>query len=88
MDDIKKAIQDATATDRFKGILAYTEDQVVSTDFITDSRSSIVDGKACISLNPQFVKLVAWYDHVTSLVRLGLSLSLGMTMSMVTVIVS
>jgi len=36
----------------------------VSTDFITDSRSSIVDGKACISLNPQFVKLVAWYGHV------------------------
>ena len=65
MDDIKKAIKDAAATDRFKGILAYTEDQVVSTDFITDSRSSIVDGKACISLNPQFVKLVAWYDHIT-----------------------
>ncbi|XP_065890137.1 glyceraldehyde-3-phosphate dehydrogenase 2-like [Dysidea avara] len=63
MDDIKKAIQDAAATDRFKGILGYTEDQVVSTDFITDSRSSIVDGKSCLSLNPQFVKLVAWYDN-------------------------
>jgi len=44
-----------------KGILTFTEDQVVSTDFISDTHSSVVDMGACISLNPQFVKLVAWY---------------------------
>ena len=46
-----------------KGILAYTEDQVVSTDFVSDSHSSIFDAGACISLNPHFVKLVSWYDN-------------------------
>jgi len=46
-----------------KGILAYTEDQVVSSDFIGDSHSSIFDAGAGISLNPNFVKLVSWYDN-------------------------
>lgn len=46
-----------------KGILGYTEDDVVSTDFITDSRSSIFDAKAGIALSDTFVKLVAWYDN-------------------------
>jgi glyceraldehyde 3-phosphate dehydrogenase len=44
------------------GILGYTEDQVVSSDFIGDPRSSIFDAGAGISLSPNFVKLVAWYD--------------------------
>lgn len=43
-----------------KGILAYTEDSVVSSDFVGDSNSSIFDANACISLNPHFVKLVSW----------------------------
>lgn len=46
-----------------KGILGYTEDDVVSSDFIGDTHSSIFDAKAGISLNPNFVKLIAWYDN-------------------------
>ena len=44
-------------------ILGYTEDEVVSSDLNGDERSSIFDAKAGISLNPNFVKLVAWYDN-------------------------
>ncbi|KAL3078575.1 hypothetical protein niasHT_034104 [Heterodera trifolii] len=57
-----KAVKKA-ANGKLKGILAYTEDQVVSTDFLGDSHSSIFDAGACISLNPHFVKLVSWYDN-------------------------
>jgi glyceraldehyde 3-phosphate dehydrogenase len=46
-----------------KGILAYTEDEVVSTDFIHDPRSSIFDAGAGIELNKRFFKLVSWYDN-------------------------
>jgi glyceraldehyde 3-phosphate dehydrogenase len=46
-----------------KGILGYTNEDVVSTDFIHDPRTSIFDSKASIMLNPTFVKLVAWYDN-------------------------
>ena len=46
-----------------KGILGYTTDMVVSTDFLGDTRSSIVDAKAGIQLSPTFVKLVSWYDN-------------------------
>jgi len=46
-----------------KGILGYTEDAVVSTDFIGDSRSSIFDAQAGIALSDNFVKLVSWYDN-------------------------
>jgi len=45
-----------------KGVLAYTEDQVVSSDFLTSSFSSIFDAGAGISLNEHFVKLVSWYE--------------------------
>ena len=48
---------------KLKGILGYTEDDVVSTDFIGDSRSSIFDAKAGIALSDNFVKLVSWYDN-------------------------
>lgn len=46
-----------------KGVLGYTEDAVVSTDFLTDPRTSIFDAEAGIQLNDNFVKLVAWYDN-------------------------
>jgi len=46
-----------------KGYLGYTEDMVVSTDFVSDERSSIFDAKAGIQLNKNFVKLVSWYDN-------------------------
>jgi glyceraldehyde 3-phosphate dehydrogenase len=46
-----------------KGVLGYTEDKVVATDFRTDPRTSIFDAEAGIALDPTFVKLVAWYDN-------------------------
>lgn len=61
-EDIKAAIKKASENE-LKGILAYTEDDVVSTDFIGDQHSSIFDAKAGISLNDNFVKLVSWYDN-------------------------
>ena len=46
-----------------KGILGYTEDAVVSSDFIHDEHTSIFDAKAGIALTDKFVKLVSWYDN-------------------------
>jgi len=53
----------AASEGELKGILGYTEDQVVSTDFLGDNRSSIFDAKAGIALNDNFVKVVSWYDN-------------------------
>jgi glyceraldehyde 3-phosphate dehydrogenase len=61
-EDIKKAMK-AASEGAMKGILAYTEDEVVSSDFIGDSHTSIFDAKAGISLNDNFVKIIAWYDN-------------------------
>lgn len=61
-DEIKAAFKKASENE-LKGILGYTEDSVVSTDFIGDSRTSIFDANAGIMLNPTFVKLVSWYDN-------------------------
>jgi len=61
-DEIKQKVKEASEGD-LKGILGYTEDQVVSTDFLGDSHSSIFDAKAGIQLNPTFVKLISWYDN-------------------------
>nr|AOR07123.1 glyceraldehyde-3-phosphate dehydrogenase [Mesenchytraeus antaeus] len=62
-DEIKAAVKEASESGPLKGILAYTEDQVVSSDFNTSHYSSIFDAGAGISLTPNFVKLVAWYDN-------------------------
>jgi glyceraldehyde 3-phosphate dehydrogenase len=59
---IKAAMKKASEGD-MKGILGYTEDEVVSTDFLGDARTSIFDAKAGISLNDNFVKVVSWYDN-------------------------
>ncbi|RKF75246.1 Glyceraldehyde-3-phosphate dehydrogenase [Golovinomyces cichoracearum] len=61
-EDIKAVIKEA-ANGELKGILSYTEDEIVSTDLIGDNNSSIFDAKAGISLNDNFVKLVSWYDN-------------------------
>ncbi|EFP79000.2 hypothetical protein PGT21_027844 [Puccinia graminis f. sp. tritici] len=61
-DEIKATIK-AASEGPLKGILGYTDEDLVSTDFVGDSHSSIFDAKAGISLNPNFVKLVSWYDN-------------------------
>jgi glyceraldehyde 3-phosphate dehydrogenase len=58
MEVLKKASEN-----ELKGILGYTEDDVVSQDFVSDTRTSIVDAKAGIGLNSTFFKLVSWYDN-------------------------
>jgi len=62
MDAIVAAVKEAAAGD-MKGVLGWTEDEVVSNDFKTDKLSSIVDIKAGIALTDNFVKLVSWYDN-------------------------
>lgn len=61
-DEIKATIKKASEGE-YKGIVEYTEDLVVSTDFIGSTSSSIFDAQAGIQLNPNFVKLIAWYDN-------------------------
>uniref|UniRef100_A0A0E0NHE7 Glyceraldehyde-3-phosphate dehydrogenase n=3 Tax=Oryza TaxID=4527 RepID=A0A0E0NHE7_ORYRU len=61
-DQIKAAIKEE-AEGKLKGILGYVEEDLVSTDFQGDSRSSIFDAKAGIALSDTFVKLVSWYDN-------------------------
>jgi len=61
--DIKALIKAKSESAEFKGIMGYTEDEVVSTDFQGDRRSSIFDAGACIGLTDTFVKLVSWYDN-------------------------
>ena len=60
--EIKDVIKKASEGE-YKGILEYTEDSVVSTDFIGHTASSIFDASAGIQLNSNFVKLIAWYDN-------------------------
>ncbi|MBA9074947.1 glyceraldehyde 3-phosphate dehydrogenase [Flavobacterium gossypii] len=61
-EEIMKVLKNASETD-YKNIIGYTEDDVVSQDFISDSRTSIVDAKAGIGLNSTFFKIVSWYDN-------------------------
>ncbi len=62
MELICEAVKKAAAGD-MKGIMCYTDEDVVSSDFITDAHTSIFDAKASILLNQKFVKLVSWYDN-------------------------
>ena len=61
-EEIKAAVK-AASEGPMKGIMGYTEDDVVSSDFIGESCTCVFDAKAGIALNDQFVKLVAWYDN-------------------------
>jgi len=61
-EEICKAVKEASEG-AYKGIIGYTDHEVVSSDFIGDARSSIFDAKAGISLNANFVKLISWYDN-------------------------
>src|SRR5262249_18569587 len=60
--DICAAMKKASET-YLKGVLAYTEDEVVSSDFIHDKNSSIFDAGSGIELNNRFFKLISWYDN-------------------------
>jgi len=62
-DDIKATMKAAAESDEYKGIIGYTDEQLVSTDFQGDARSSVFDAGAGIMLTPTFVKLVSWYDN-------------------------
>jgi glyceraldehyde 3-phosphate dehydrogenase len=61
-EEIKATVK-AASENELKGILGYTEDAVVSSDFIHDKRTSIFDAEAGIQLSDKFVKLVSWYDN-------------------------
>ena len=61
--EICAAMKAASESEDMKGVLGYTEDLVVSQDFVSDTRTSIFDAKAGIALNDNFVKVVAWYDN-------------------------
>ncbi len=61
-EEICKAMKDASEGE-LKGVLGYTDEEVVSSDFLGDSRTSIFDKKAGIALTDTFVKVVSWYDN-------------------------
>ncbi|KAF8172772.1 hypothetical protein K438DRAFT_1683454, partial [Mycena galopus ATCC 62051] len=61
-DEIKATVK-AASQNEYKGIVEYTEDSLVSTDFVGHTASSIFDAGAGIQLNKNFVKLIAWYDN-------------------------
>ena len=73
-DEIK-AVMKRASENELKGILGYTEEPLVSSDFMSDNRASIFDASAGIMLSPNFVKLIAWYDneygYSTQLLRLA-----------------
>ena len=61
-EDIMKVFKNASETD-YKGILGFTDEDLVSQDFVSDTRTSIIDSKAGIGLNSTFFKIVSWYDN-------------------------
>ena len=62
-ETIKSVMKAASESDEYKGIIGYTDEPLVSSDFVHDPRTCIFDAKAGIMLNDHFVKLVAWYDN-------------------------
>ena len=62
LEEIKAAIKNA-ANGSMKGVMGYTEDAVVSQDFVSEERTSVFDADASIELSPKFFKLISWYDN-------------------------
>jgi glyceraldehyde 3-phosphate dehydrogenase len=62
-EDICSVMKEASKSERYNGILGFTDEDLVSTDFMSDSRTSIFDSKAGIELTPKFFKVVSWYDN-------------------------
>jgi len=60
--EIKVALREASEGE-LKGILGYTEEKVVSQDFVSETRTSVVDADACLELNSNFYKVISWYDN-------------------------
>jgi glyceraldehyde 3-phosphate dehydrogenase len=61
-EEVKAAIKDASENE-LKGVLGYTDEGVVSQDFVSESRTSVFDANASMSLNDNFVKIISWYDN-------------------------
>ena len=78
LDEIKQVIKTASENE-LEGILGYTEDGVVSQDFVSETRTSVFDANASIALNNNFFKLISWYDneygYSSKLIDLALYLS-------------
>merc|ERR1712228_1023474 len=62
-EDIKALMKSKSESPEYKGVVGYTDEQLVSTDFQGDCRSSVFDAGAGIMLTSTFVKLVSWYDN-------------------------
>ena len=77
-EDICAAMKKASENE-LKGILAYTDEDVVSSDFLGDTHTSIFDAKAGIALTDTFVKVVSWYDNEMGYSDKALSASSSMT---------
>ncbi len=63
MDAINESFKKAAASEQLEGILGYTEEPLVSSDFRMDPRSSIVDGQSTMVMGDRLVKVLAWYDN-------------------------
>ena len=61
--EVCKAMKEASLSENLDGILGYTEDMVVSSDFLSDNRTSIFDANAGVQLDDRFLKVVSWYDN-------------------------
>ncbi len=62
LKEILAKLEDASKGE-LKGILGYTEEEVVSQDFVSETRTSIIDAGACLELNKNFFKVISWYDN-------------------------
>jgi len=65
MFQLRTYMKETAHTSRYRTLIGYTEEEVVSSDFKGDTRSFVLDAKASSELNSNFVKLVAWYDNET-----------------------